>query len=520
MELASIAAAAAAAIPLLGLGAASRRRAVLPRSRLPGLVSPERALTRLYWSAWQGAWERLHDPQLTLIPTTGADDGTALAAQDAKYAAGVLPGQRMPMPRQTPSAPVWAWAEWDIYLVGGDRARLARVLPVVARFHRWMVENHRSADGLYHLDRATPTRVVLSSQMALDAHRLSLMARELECHDDAAAFAAEHAELTQGINRELWAAAGRAYNENGTAETPALAQAWPLLAGVVPPQRADAVIGHLAEWMLRRSPSGEDMTATYVVVRALLAAGRPGLARTVALEHLRALMTEPGATAPHAGVIAAIIEAVLGLSADARTGTLRWTPRVSARHGIQNLRFGDHTVSVRSAARAPGRDYVIRTEADRPFTLQVATDFSQGTAWRGKKSLGPLNAGATAIEVRAGTAEYRIRGEPGPDGFPPGQPQGLAVVRTAQGARLQWQPCVDDDLAGYCVYRTEDHGWRNVSGALCAWSSYTDDDPPPGGCRYAVAAVDAASNTSPMSAPADLGAVGGAPSALTPPESA
>ncbi len=500
----------------------------LPRERIPRPVAPERALSNLYWRAWEAFWEWLRSPQPDLAGPEDADDGQtwlahhpSFAAQYAKYARAAFPpaqilsrayARQRPdglIPRAqaaaAPCAPLFAWSEWDSCRASGDRTRLAQVRPALESFHRWLAGNQRGAEGLYRATRESGAAVSmeLSCQVALDAHCLSLIAGELADDADAAAFAAEHADLAAAVNRHLWSEAERCY-------AGAAAGGWPLLAGVATAQRAEGVVSRLTDPQRSWHPrSAGDM---YVVVRGLLRSGRRGLAKTIALEYLRGFPAQPSGLIA-LGSPAMLVEAVLGFSLDAPASTLRWAPRLGARHGIEGLTLGDCTLSVVCAARGPGRDYQIYTQADRPFTLHVVSDFGQGTAWRGKRSLGPLKDGVTCMEVRAGVAEYRISGEPGPDASPPAQPQQLSAARSDHGAVLQWQPCPDEDLVGYHVYRAEDHGWRKVSGAPCIWASYVDRDPPARGCCYAVAAVDIAANTSSMSAPAAIGAAGGQTSA-------
>lgn len=562
----------------------------LPRSKIPSPIVVDRDLAHLYRRAWQVAWARLRHPQsgsgLVSDYVAPGLNGNLLQwhlcfiTQYARYAFRAFPApgmlsnmyaQQQPngfIAREVAPAavagesgdalnpPLYAWAEWDAYRLTGDRARLARVLPALTRFHRWIVLNRRGSQGLYFFGdakgsgmddqpRAGAGWIDLSCQMALDAHHLGLIARELGRDDEAAAFDAEHAQLAETINRLLWNNERRWYEDLGGADFKSVASFWALLAGVATDERAAALIEHLtnpsefwrptpaptvsADSSIYNPPDGERWRGAvwsptnYMIVRGLLAIGRPGLARNIALEHLRAMAAQlrnqdalfascsperdrdaEGDMASWAGLgpIAMLIEAVLGLRADAPTNTLTWAPRLGSRHGITNLHFGDTAASVVCAARTSRQDYVISTEANRPFTLAVVTNFIAGAARRGKRSLGPLESGIARIEVRAGKAQYRIGGEMRPDGAPPARPRNLAATRSAGGVSLRWHPCSDEDLAGYEVYRTEDHGWRKISSSLAIWSAYVDANPPPGERAYAVAAVDLAGNTSAMSLPA------------------
>lgn len=582
-----------AAALLLHACATSGRTRALPRRGIPTPVVPARALARLYRRAWKLAWAHLRAPELgSGFVSDYIDPGfngdlfqwdLCFIAQYAKYGHRVFPtpvmlsnlyAKQQPdgfIPRQIATTgdpvkfgdalnpPLYSWAEWDSYRIRGDRTRLAQVLPVLARFHRWIVNNRRNADGLYRFEDPLgsgmddqPRRgsgwIDLSSQMALDARCLALIAGELSQNETASAYAAEHAQLADSINRVLWNEDRRWYEDAGGADFKSVAGFWPLLAGVAPEDRAAAVIGRLtdphefwrptpvpsvsADSAIYNAPDGDYWRGAvwpptnYMIVRGLLEVGRPGLAKTIALEYLRSMVTQleaQGTLFEHCsperdcgggvkdmvgwagvGPIALLIEAVLGLRADAPTNTLSWTPLLRARHGIEDLTFGACTASIVCAARSPDRDYVIRVETDRPFTLRVATDFAEGTTRLGERSLGPLDDGVACVEVPSGSTEYRIRGEPRLNGTPPAQPRDLVATRSEKGTVLRWRACADEDLAGYDVYRTEDHGWRKINSSLCVWSTCTDDHPPDSRCSYAVAAVDTADNISPMSEPAEL----------------
>lgn len=121
----------------------------------------------------------------------------------------------------------------------------------------------------------------------------------------------------------------------------------------------------------------------------------------------------------------------------------------------------------------------------------------------------------TLGEVHADGHSAAVEGEDSPpveifarDIYPPAQPVGLQAVFSSVGQKpfidLTWAPNVEDDLAGYNVFR-----WVNGSEAkklnqqLIQTPSYRDENIEPGKTYfYAVSAVDLRANESPRSATA------------------
>jgi hypothetical protein len=93
------------------------------------------------------------------------------------------------------------------------------------------------------------------------------------------------------------------------------------------------------------------------------------------------------------------------------------------------------------------------------------------------------------------------------DTFPPAVPTGLVAVVVAEEKTidLSWQPNVEEDLAGYIVYRAEPNGdWKRISpiGPLSG-PAYRDATVETGrGYRYAVSAIDLTGHESKRSAEA------------------
>jgi len=79
------------------------------------------------------------------------------------------------------------------------------------------------------------------------------------------------------------------------------------------------------------------------------------------------------------------------------------------------------------------------------------------------------------------------------------------VVRALDGrAFLTWDPAVENDVAGYRVYRrtVPEAGFERVGGGLVSATGYTDDAYQ-AGYAYAVSAVDRSGNEGPLTFPVD-----------------
>ena len=92
------------------------------------------------------------------------------------------------------------------------------------------------------------------------------------------------------------------------------------------------------------------------------------------------------------------------------------------------------------------------------------------------------------------------------DIYPPAQPAGLQAVFSSVGQKpfidLTWAPNMENDLAGYNVFRRTEGGQpQKLNPQLVQVSSYRDEAVEPGKeYFYAVSAVDLRGNESPRSA--------------------
>lgn len=171
--------------------------------------------------------------------------------------------------------PLYAWAEWQHYVITGDRSRFAAVAPKIAALYAYIENHHRRACGLYwfddpgssgmdnsprgeypstHLDGSGVCFVDLACQQALTADRLSKMYAVLGDSEKAAFYAAENARICALINRYHWDEKTGFYydffaRENAEKRpklinTKTVAAAWTLLCGAATGERFSRVLQH------------------------------------------------------------------------------------------------------------------------------------------------------------------------------------------------------------------------------------------------------------------------------------
>ena len=193
--------------------------------------------------------------------------------------------------------PLLAWAELELFRAGvSDAARLRRVCPALRRHHSFCRNHYRRDDGLYfgdalgcgmddlprmplaprpelaHAGIDFKLRFILaddkkmwnyingnplyswnrqmgwidmSSQMALDAESLAGISEAIGHHREAARFRAEHDELARRINECCWDEASGFYFdccEGAVIPRFHAGGFWPMIAGIVPPERAGRIV--------------------------------------------------------------------------------------------------------------------------------------------------------------------------------------------------------------------------------------------------------------------------------------
>jgi len=437
---------------------------------VPEPILPERyaGFLRLY----RKSWEMIHDLMRPATPTSGLPNGyigtaqkgfmdlvflwdscftamgyryawrtmPATATLDLLYSfqqdGGYIPRESdartgLPLlwePDFSPNPPMLAVAELDLARLTGDVARLRRVYPALADHHRWLQANRRLPDGTYWttglangLDNSPSLGdgyPDLTAQMAHAADCLAVIAAAIGKPDEAARWRADAATTGQACNAVLWSGqlkfyatslAGGGHNPNKV-----VTGFWPLWAGIVPPERVQALVEQVQDpatfGRLHPVPSLAADSPAYktagnywlgstwaptntAVIKGFQRAGRMDVARALTIRHLQAMLTVFDATGrlwenycpdqevrgnqstqdyswTISGPTRLLIETLLGIESDALARRIRWTPIPGETCGIRRLAFADATVTVLQTVDAAGTATITVT-TDQPFTLEL-----------------------------------------------------------------------------------------------------------------------------------------------------
>ncbi|MDX9719644.1 MAG: carbohydrate-binding module family 20 domain-containing protein [Myxococcota bacterium] len=293
---------------------------------------------------------------MTLFARYGADAFPAMEALDNFYGAQREDGficrvvdedDGEPCTPTEPSEPMinpplFGWAELLFAQQTGDLSRLARVIPVLQRYHDWLDANVRTATGLYYTsmlgsgmdnaprEAAFDAWVDISAQQALGRRVLGQLQNALG--RDGSANIAEAERLCAEIRRLTWSEDRGFFFDVGwggallTEKT--LAGIWPVLAGCATTEQGQRVLQQLASpsafWRLHvfastaaDAPSfdprghywrgGVWAPTNYASIRAISQVGQHDLARRATANHLHKLSRvwhdfepQPGELAPDA----------------------------------------------------------------------------------------------------------------------------------------------------------------------------------------------------------------------------
>ncbi|MCE5327167.1 MAG: hypothetical protein LLG01_12225 [Planctomycetaceae bacterium] len=334
-------------------------------------------------------------------------------------------------PDFSPNPPIMSIAEWAVFKLTGDRARLAKSLPILAANHDWLRKNRRLDDGTYWttglangLDNSPSLGdgyPCLTAQMAHEAQTLALMAEAVGETAQAATLRAEHADIARACNERLWSESMQIYSTSlaGGGHNPnkVVTAFWPLWAGIVPADRVEALGRHLKDpksfWRHHPVPSlaadspqfrpggdywrGSTWAPTnFATIKGFDRSGRHDLAVETTVRHLQCMYevfkdtgriwenycseeskrgswSGPDYSWTSLGPVAMLLEVLIGIDADASTATLTWNPPSQTNIGVRNFPLGAATVELEQRQAASGAWEII-VKTDRPITLRLMRD--------------------------------------------------------------------------------------------------------------------------------------------------
>lgn len=237
--------------------------------------------------------------------------------------------------------PLMAWAEWESYLISGNRERLAEVLPALMGNFQFIENNRRRVSGLYwfedpgssgmdnsprgpyacpELDGSGICHVDLACQQALSAKCIANMLDVLEQPEQADYYRSEQHRINDLINRYHWSEQAGFYFDffgRSSAESKikyinskTAAAFWTILCGAAQGQRLERMVEHMfsPEEFYTKVPfatlaaddpnydptggywlGGVWAPTNFAAIRGLQENGRSSLAREAAVRYLNAV---------------------------------------------------------------------------------------------------------------------------------------------------------------------------------------------------------------------------------------
>ncbi|HEX7226026.1 MAG TPA: trehalase family glycosidase [Candidatus Limnocylindria bacterium] len=233
-------------------------------------------------SAFQAVTAALVDPQL------GADQLRFILSDQWQQPDGHLPCAEFVMEDECP--PVFSWAAWRVHDAGAGVDFLEEVYPGLVANHAYWRQELQVEPGLYtggflgmdNLPRAEgQAQADASAWMAFSAGYLARIADAIGDRDAADAYRAEIDEIAAAVNERLWDEERGFYfdrEDDGTA--PILTKSYsglvPLIAGIVPDDRLERVLGWLRDEDAFLSPYGLRSTSADSVIYRPGYAEQPG----------------------------------------------------------------------------------------------------------------------------------------------------------------------------------------------------------------------------------------------------
>lgn len=165
---------------------------------------------------------------------------------------------------------VLPWAEWEYYLITGDRDRLARVFDPLMGYHKWLrlhrswpdgsywstgfacgMDNQPRVDPIYDRisDHGFMSWIDACAQMYLSCTVLMKMAEVLGRSDETSELIAEAEMLSKTVNDTMWNDEVKFYfdkkRDGSLSDVKTVGAYWTLISELVPEDRRDDFVSHL-----------------------------------------------------------------------------------------------------------------------------------------------------------------------------------------------------------------------------------------------------------------------------------
>ena len=225
-------------------------RHLLPSPILEG--SENRPLLDAYWRAWELAFDEWlyapHEQGQAVANICGCRDWGEFGStvdydaffimQFARYACAAYPyisffdnmyarqhengminkegdNSNFEVYSSSPTMPTaLAWAEWENYMISGDKKRLGNALLPLIKLYEWFQSYQRDADGLYYSGQGGhgDWSICANAFQSLSAKSISDISREIGRNDLAGYFADEFDDIKDMMNERLWDEEGSFYS--------------------------------------------------------------------------------------------------------------------------------------------------------------------------------------------------------------------------------------------------------------------------------------------------------------------
>ncbi|MGC9066471.1 MAG: amylo-alpha-1,6-glucosidase [Candidatus Ratteibacteria bacterium] len=341
-------------------------------SELPEPVYEERPeFINLYYACWKTAFQNIEYPEkknwlphITCMPNSGNiwQWDSCFMVFFLRYSNGTLPAtnnldnlyklQRQdgyismayriktekPAYGERINPPLYAWAEWEYYLVTGDASRLEKIFPILKKYYLWIKKNRTRNSGLYwfedtgssgmdnsprsgytsqFLNGSDVCWIDLSSQQALSATYIAKIAHLLNKNKDEEFFLSEFQNLKNLIIKYHWCEKHQFYYDvfsrnirslrHNFLNAKTVASFWPMISHVADDGQINGMVQHLLNpgefWTLHPVPSlaksdpnydpfgaywlgGVWAPTNYMIVSGLKKNNRNSIARKIVRKHL------------------------------------------------------------------------------------------------------------------------------------------------------------------------------------------------------------------------------------------